>query len=39
MALDEMTKKMKAVWTAGNETVAVYRSIASGDPQLTYVSG
>ena len=37
-ALDEMTKKMKAVWTASNETVAVYRSIASGDPQLTYVT-
>ena len=37
-ALDEMTKKMKAVWTAGNESVAVYRSIASGDPQLVYVN-
>ena len=37
-ALDDMTKKMKAVWTAGNESVAVYRSIASGDPSLVYVS-
>ena len=37
LALDEMTKKMKAAWTAGNESVAVYKSIASGDPQLVYV--
>ena len=37
-ALDDMTKKMKAVWAAGNESVAVYRSIASGDPQLVYVN-
>ena len=38
LALDELVKKMKAAWTAGNESVAVYRAIASGDPQLVYVS-
>ena len=37
-ALDELVKKMKAAWTAGNESVAVYRAIASGDPQIVYVS-
>ena len=36
LALDELVKKMKAAWTAGNESVAVYRAIASGDPQLVY---
>ena len=28
----EMIKKMKNVWQAGNESVAVYRAAASGDP-------
>src|SRR5687768_434157 len=37
-ALDELVKKMKGTWTAGNESVAVYRAIASGDPQLIYVN-
>jgi len=31
-AIVEMIKKMKNVWQAGNEFVAVYRAIASGDP-------
>jgi hypothetical protein len=37
-ALDEMIKKMKAAWTAGNESVAVYRSVYSGDPQMVLVT-
>jgi hypothetical protein len=38
MALDEMIKKMKGAWSAGNESIAVYRSIASGDPEMVYVT-
>jgi hypothetical protein len=38
VALEEMIKKMKSTWTAGNESVAVYRSVASGDPEMVYVT-
>lgn len=34
----DMTKEMKKVWTAGNETVAVYMSVASGNPELAMVT-
>lgn len=33
-----LIKKLKKVWAAGNETVAVYTAIASGPPQFTMVS-
>ncbi|MBC7827815.1 MAG: hypothetical protein H7122_08720 [Chitinophagaceae bacterium] len=36
--VEEMTKKLKAVWTAGNESVAVYRSAVSGEPQYIAVT-
>jgi len=29
---------MKKVWTDGNETVAVYQAVGSGDPQITTVA-
>lgn len=31
-AIGEMVKKMKKAWESGSESVAVYRTIASGDP-------
>ena len=34
----DLVKKMKKVWTDGNETVAVYQVVSSGDPQITTVS-
>ncbi|MEO8766181.1 MAG: hypothetical protein ABI416_17900 [Ginsengibacter sp.] len=34
----EELKKLKAAWTAGNESIAVYESFASGAPQVTIVS-
>jgi hypothetical protein len=34
----EELKKSKAAWTAGNETVAVYESFASGAPHMLMVS-
>ncbi len=34
----EEIKKMKAAWTAGNESIAVYESFASGPPQITIVT-
>lgn len=34
----ELLKKMKPVWQAGNESVAVYRSAASGDPSFLTVT-
>jgi hypothetical protein len=37
-SLREMVIKMKKAWVAGNENVAVYSSIASGEPQLAIVS-
>jgi len=37
-AIVEMIKKMKKVWQDGNESVAVYRAVASGDPGYIYVS-
>lgn len=33
----EELKKSKAAWAAGNESVAVYESFASGPPQITIV--
>jgi hypothetical protein len=36
--LMDLTKKLKNVWIAGNEKVAVYTSFASGDPQVTTVT-
>jgi len=33
----EELKKSKAAWTAGNESVAIYESVASGPPQITMV--
>ncbi len=35
---NELVKKMKKVWQASNESVAVYRSVASGAPQIVTVS-
>ena len=35
--LQDLTKKFKAVWTAGNESVAVYKTVGSGEPQLITV--
>ncbi|MEO5647691.1 MAG: hypothetical protein ABIQ56_04975, partial [Chitinophagaceae bacterium] len=34
----EELKKSKAAWTAGNESIAVYESFASGPPQIVIVS-
>lgn len=34
----DLVKKLKAVWAASNESVAVYRSIASGAPQIVTVT-
>ncbi len=34
----EELKKSKAAWTAGNESIAVYESFASGPPQITVVA-
>ena len=34
----EMVKKMKAAWTAGKESVAVYYAASSGAPQITTVT-
>jgi len=36
--VNEMVKKMKKVWMAGNESVAVYTAINSGAPQVTTVT-
>jgi hypothetical protein len=36
--LTDLTKKLKKVWEAGNETVAVYNIINSGDPQIVTVT-
>lgn len=36
--LEELLVKMKGAWTAGNESVAVYRAIASGEPQIITVT-
>jgi hypothetical protein len=37
-AVRDMIKKMRKAWVAGNESMAVYNSIASGEPQITLVS-
>jgi hypothetical protein len=34
----DLVKKMKKVWEAGNESVAVYQAISSGEPQIVTVS-
>ena len=34
---EELIRKMKAVWVAGKESVAVYRSVGSGEPQFSTV--
>jgi hypothetical protein len=36
--LRAMVSKMKKAWTAGNESVAVYTSVFSGEPQLAIVT-
>jgi hypothetical protein len=36
-ALD-LVKKMKKVWVDGNENVAVYQVVGSGEPQIATVS-
>jgi len=36
--LSDMIKKMKKAWQAGNETVAVYRAAASGEPAYITVT-
>lgn len=35
--VEELLKKMKPIWTASNESMAVYRSVVSGDPQFATV--
>jgi hypothetical protein len=34
----DLVKKLKNVWKAGNESVAVYQAINSGDPQIVTVT-
>ena len=34
----DLVKQMKKVWTAGNETVAVYSTVSSGDPEIVTVT-
>ena len=34
----DLTRKLKKVWEAGNESVAVYNAIASGEPQIVTVT-
>lgn len=34
----ELVRKLKKVWVAGNESVAVYNTVGSGAPQLTTVT-
>jgi hypothetical protein len=34
----ELTRKLKKVWMDGNENVAVYQVVASGDPQIISVT-
>lgn len=36
--MTDLIKKMKKVWVAGNESVAVYTSINSGEPQTAIVT-
>jgi hypothetical protein len=36
--ITDLTKKLKKVWEAGNETVAVYNIINSGEPQIISVT-
>jgi len=36
--LTDLIKKMKKVWEAGNESVAVYNSVNSGEPQIATVT-
>lgn len=33
-----MLKKMKPAWIAGNESIAVYRYVASGSPQVVILT-
>lgn len=37
-AIPELIKKMKNAWQAGGESVAVYQSVVSGDPQYLTVT-
>jgi hypothetical protein len=34
----DLTKKLKKVWEAGSESVAVYTAVASGEPQIVTVT-
>ena len=36
--MTDMLKKLKKVWEAGNESVAVYNAINSGEPQIATVT-
>ncbi|MFI5131463.1 MAG: hypothetical protein ACHQFX_15785 [Chitinophagales bacterium] len=36
--MTDMLKKLKKVWEAGNESVAVYNAVHSGDPQIATVT-
>ena len=38
VSVGDLIKKMKPVWQAGNESVAVYRAVASGDPAYITVT-
>lgn len=35
---ENLVKKLKPVWVAGNESIAVYRSVASGEPEFATVT-
>ena len=36
--VSDLIKKLKKAWAAGNESVAVYRAVASGDPAYLTVT-
>ena len=38
VGVNDLVKKLKKVWMDGNENVAVYTAISSGDPQVTTVT-
>ena len=38
VGVTDLVRRLKKVWTDGNETVAVYNVVSSGDPQITTVN-
>jgi len=38
VGVTDLVKRLKKVWTDGNETIAVYNVVNSGDPQITTVN-